>query len=85
MKTVKLTTTDLENLVKKILKEEERPRGGVLYSDSVKNEVIQEVIDRMTQYSRDIKIFGDSEAEETYKNYLNELKELNNRYPLKRN
>ena len=51
MKVVKLNEKDIVNLVKKILKEEERPRGGTLFGD--KTEIVNGVINRLGQYGEE--------------------------------
>jgi len=63
-KVIRLNENDIENLVKKILKEEERPRGGTLYGG--KSEIVDEVVNRIGQYGED---------------YIQELIELNNKFP----
>jgi hypothetical protein len=50
-KVIRLNENDIENLVKKILKEEERPRGGMLYGG--KSEIVDEVVNRIGQYGED--------------------------------
>ena len=63
-KVIRLNENDIENLVKKILKEEERPRGGTLYGG--KSEIVDEVVNRIGQYGE---------------GYIQELIELNNKFP----
>jgi hypothetical protein len=66
-KVIRLNENDIENLVKKILKEENddiRPRGGMMYGD--KADVVDEVINRIGQYGE---------------KYTFELEQLNNRFP----
>ena len=46
-KIIRLNENDIENLVKKILKEE-RPRGGMMYGD--KADIVDEVINRVGEY-----------------------------------
>ena len=50
-KVIRLNENDIENLVKKILKEEERPRGGMMYGD--KADIVDEVINRVGQYGEE--------------------------------
>ena len=50
-KVIRLNENDIENLVKKILKEEERPRGGTLYGG--KSEIVDEVINRIGEYGQE--------------------------------
>lgn len=47
-KIVKLNEDDIEELVKKILKESKYPRGGIVYGDL--SEIIDEVINRIKEY-----------------------------------
>jgi len=47
-KIVRLNENDIEGLVKKILKENEFPRGGTVYGG--KAEIIDEVINRLNEY-----------------------------------
>lgn len=47
-KIIKINENDIENLVKKILKEDERPRGGTMFGG--KAEIVDEVINRLGQY-----------------------------------
>lgn len=64
-KVVRLNENDIENLVKKILKEEDdRPRGGMLYGG--KAEIVDEVVNRIGEYGED---------------YIQELIKLNNKFP----
>jgi len=65
-KVVRLNENDIENLVKKILKEEDdnRPRGGMLYGG--KSELVDEVINRIGEYGQE---------------YTFELEQLNSRFP----
>ena len=49
-KVIRLNENDIENLVKKILKEE-RPRGGMLYGG--KSEIVDEVINRIGEYGQE--------------------------------
>lgn len=51
MRVIRLNENDIENLVKKILKEEDRPRGGMLYGG--KSEIVDEVVNRIGQYGDD--------------------------------
>ena len=48
MKVIRLNQNDIEKLVKKIMNESERPRGGMLYGN--KAEIIDEVVNRIGQY-----------------------------------
>lgn len=50
-KVIRLNENDIENLVKKILKEEERPRGGMMYGD--KADIVDEVINRVGEYGEE--------------------------------
>lgn len=50
-KVIRLNENDIENLVKKILKENERPRGGTLYGG--KSEIVDEVVNRIGEYGDD--------------------------------
>lgn len=81
-KIVKLNESDLVNIVKKVIKEEERPRGGMTFSDSLDSDLIQAVIDRMTKFHTKGKIKKDEEAMEKYKEYIKALKALNREFPL---
>jgi len=64
-KVVRLNENDIENLVKKILKEEDdRPRGGMLYGG--KAEIVDEVVNRIGEYGEE---------------YIHELTKLNNKFP----
>ena len=47
-KVIRLNENDIEGLVKKILKENEFPRGGTVYGG--KAEIIDEVINRLNEY-----------------------------------
>jgi hypothetical protein len=49
-KVIRLNENDIENLVKKILKED-RPRGGMLYGG--KSEIVDEVINRVGEYGEE--------------------------------
>jgi len=65
MKIIKLNENDIENLVKKIINEDnEFPRGGIVYGG--KAEIVDEVINRVNQYGDD---------------YIKALKELNDGFP----
>jgi hypothetical protein len=50
-KVIRLNENDIENLVKKILKEDNRPRGGMLYGK--KSEIVDEVVNRIGEYGDD--------------------------------
>jgi hypothetical protein len=50
-KVIRLNENDIENLVKKILKENERPRGGALYGG--RSEIVDEVVNRIGEYGDD--------------------------------
>lgn len=47
-KVIRLNENDIELLVKKIIKENELPRGGTLYGG--KAEIVDEVINRLNEY-----------------------------------
>ena len=51
MKIIKLNENDIENLVKKIIREDEFPRGGMVYGG--KAEIIDEVINRVNEYGEE--------------------------------
>ena len=50
-KVIKINENDIENLVKKILKEDERPRGGTMFGG--KAEIVDEVLNRLGQYGEE--------------------------------
>ncbi len=50
-KVIRLNERDVERLVEKILKENERPRGGALYGG--KSEIIDDVINRIGEYGEE--------------------------------
>jgi hypothetical protein len=50
-KVIRLNEKDVERLVEKILKENERPRGGALYGG--KSEIIDDVINRIGEYGEE--------------------------------
>jgi len=50
-KVIRLNENDIEKLVKKIIKEEDRPRGGMLYGG--KAEIVNEVINRIGEYGEE--------------------------------
>ena len=50
-KVIKLNENDLELLVKKIIKEDSRQRGGTLYGG--KAEIVDEVINRIGEYGEE--------------------------------
>ena len=81
-KTLRLTESQLIDMISKIVKEEERPRGGMTFSDSIDSELVQSVIDRMTKFHTKGKIKKDEEAMEKYKEYIKALKALNREFPL---
>lgn len=65
-KVIRLNENDIENLVKKILKEENddiRPRGGMLYGG--KSELVDEVINRIGEHGQE---------------YISALEELNSKF-----
>jgi hypothetical protein len=50
-KVIRLNENDIENLVKRIIKEEDRPRGGMMYGN--KTDIVDEVINRIGQYGEE--------------------------------
>lgn len=81
-KTIKLNEKQLSKIIERVIKEENNPRGGFLYSESIDLELIQEIIDRMKEYHVKGKIKGDEEYVEKYSEYVRALKSLNRKFPL---
>lgn len=50
-KVIRFNENDIGNLVKKILKEDNRPRGGILYGG--RSEMIDEVVNRINEYGEE--------------------------------
>lgn len=82
-KVIKLSENQLVNLIEKLVKEADTPRGGFLYSESVDTELVQDVVNRMTKFHTEGFIKGNDEMKDMYKDYLKELKKLNRQFPLK--
>lgn len=79
-KTIKLKESQLVDIVKKVIKEDERPRGGALFSDSVDVQLIDEIISTMTKLHTKGFIKNDQESKEKYLNFKRELKRINREF-----
>lgn len=81
-KNIVLTEDQLEKLINKVVKEQEMPRGGTLYSDSVDSEVITDIINRMTKFHTRGFVKNNEDYKTIYRTYVNQLKALNDSFPL---
>lgn len=50
-KVIRLNENDIEKLVKKIIEEDDRPRGAMLYGG--KSEIVDEVVNRINEYGNE--------------------------------
>jgi len=82
-KVIKLSENQLVNLIEKLVKESDMPRGGFMYSESVDTELVQDVVDRMTKFHTEGFVKGKEEMKDKYREYLKELKKLNRQFHLR--